>query len=306
MDGNSKKLSDMQSELTLFTSKIERRQGEVDSMTKRIIATSGGNIEKVRLDKTRLRSSLTGSQLLLAVVQVLTDSNLSILGDMVKSLSKRAIKQQSSVEQLTQELTQCKGESLHHSPFSCLPWRLTSLFLCRPMPGVLAAHHGGRRAGHDSADGGAGDPGEGQEGQEKIVVGVVLGMKHSLSSNTCIFHSRTKTRYACAPSPVSPVMPCCACALSPNRCFGDGGQRRTCELGAPCFFTAVVCSATPGATGTRRAPALAPAQTCPWAPVLAPAPCPWTISTVSRGDVTAISRARVLQVAASSDPGSVL
>ena len=50
MDGNSKKLSDMQSELTLFTSKIERRQGEVDSMTKRIIATSGGNIEKVRLD----------------------------------------------------------------------------------------------------------------------------------------------------------------------------------------------------------------------------------------------------------------
>jgi hypothetical protein len=48
MDGNSKKLSDMQSELTLFTSKIERRQGEVDSMTKRIIATSGGNIEKVR------------------------------------------------------------------------------------------------------------------------------------------------------------------------------------------------------------------------------------------------------------------
>ena len=103
-------------------------------------------------------------------MQVLTDSNLSILGDMVKSLSKRAIKQQSSVEQLTQELTQCKGESLHHSIFSCLPWRLTSLLLCRPMPGVLAAHHGGRRAGHDTADGGAGDPGEGQEGQEKIAV----------------------------------------------------------------------------------------------------------------------------------------
>ena len=55
-------------------------------------------------------------------MQVLTDSNLSILGDMVKSLSKRAIKQQSSVEQLTQELTQCKGESLHHSIFSCFPW----------------------------------------------------------------------------------------------------------------------------------------------------------------------------------------
>ena len=65
MDGNSKKLSDMQSELTLFTSKIERRQGEVDSMTKRIIATSGGNIEKVRLDKTRLHFSLTArSQLM--------------------------------------------------------------------------------------------------------------------------------------------------------------------------------------------------------------------------------------------------
>ena len=46
-------------------------------------------------------------------MQVLTDSNLSILGDMVKSLSKRAIKQQSSVEQLTQEVTQCKGEPLH-------------------------------------------------------------------------------------------------------------------------------------------------------------------------------------------------
>ena len=52
MDGNTKKLSDMEAELTLFTSKIERRQAEVDSMTKRIIATSGGNVEKVRLTHT--------------------------------------------------------------------------------------------------------------------------------------------------------------------------------------------------------------------------------------------------------------
>ena len=52
-------------------------------------------------------------------MQVLTDSNLSILGDMVKSLSKRAIKQQSSVEQLTQEVTQCKGEPLHQCLFLC-------------------------------------------------------------------------------------------------------------------------------------------------------------------------------------------
>eukprot|EP01043_Picozoa_sp_COSAG02_P065904 COSAG02_NODE_10089_length_2028_cov_1.485744_2_plen_102_part_00 len=48
LDGNTKKLSDMEAELSLFTRKIERRQTEVDSMTKRIIATSGGNIEKVR------------------------------------------------------------------------------------------------------------------------------------------------------------------------------------------------------------------------------------------------------------------
>lgn len=47
-DGNTKKLSDMEAELSLFTTKIERRQTEVDSMTKRIIATSGGNIEKVQ------------------------------------------------------------------------------------------------------------------------------------------------------------------------------------------------------------------------------------------------------------------
>lgn len=49
LDGNTKKLSDMETEMSLFASKIERRQTEVDSMTKRIIATSGGNIEKVRL-----------------------------------------------------------------------------------------------------------------------------------------------------------------------------------------------------------------------------------------------------------------
>ena len=48
LDGNTKKLSDMETELSLFTTKIERRQTEVDSLTKRIIATSGGNIEKVR------------------------------------------------------------------------------------------------------------------------------------------------------------------------------------------------------------------------------------------------------------------
>jgi hypothetical protein len=48
LDGNTKKLSDMEAELSLFTTKIERRQTEVDSMTKRIIATSGGNIEKVQ------------------------------------------------------------------------------------------------------------------------------------------------------------------------------------------------------------------------------------------------------------------
>jgi hypothetical protein len=47
LDGNTKKLSDMEAELSLFTSKIERRQTEVDAMTKRIIATSGGNVEKV-------------------------------------------------------------------------------------------------------------------------------------------------------------------------------------------------------------------------------------------------------------------
>jgi hypothetical protein len=47
LDGNTKKLSDMEAELSLFTAKIERRQTEVDSMTKRIIATSGGNVEKV-------------------------------------------------------------------------------------------------------------------------------------------------------------------------------------------------------------------------------------------------------------------
>jgi hypothetical protein len=45
---------------------------------------------------------------LVALAQVLTDSNLSILGDMVKSLSKRAIKQQSVCDQLNAELTQCK------------------------------------------------------------------------------------------------------------------------------------------------------------------------------------------------------
>ena len=48
LDGNTKQLSDMEAELSLFTTKIERRQTEVDSMTKRIIATSGGNIEKVQ------------------------------------------------------------------------------------------------------------------------------------------------------------------------------------------------------------------------------------------------------------------
>lgn len=39
---------------------------------------------------------------------MLTDSNLSILGDMVKSLSKRAIKQQQACDALTSEVTQCK------------------------------------------------------------------------------------------------------------------------------------------------------------------------------------------------------
>ena len=47
LDANTKKLSDMEAELSVFTAKIERRQNETDSMTKRIIATSGGNIEKV-------------------------------------------------------------------------------------------------------------------------------------------------------------------------------------------------------------------------------------------------------------------
>ena len=58
MDGNTKKLSDMEAELTMFTSKIERRQAEVDSMTKRIIATSGGNVEKVGLSRTASNHAL--------------------------------------------------------------------------------------------------------------------------------------------------------------------------------------------------------------------------------------------------------
>jgi len=41
-------------------------------------------------------------------VQVLTESNLSILGDMVKSLSKRAIKNQKALEGLTQDVASVK------------------------------------------------------------------------------------------------------------------------------------------------------------------------------------------------------
>jgi hypothetical protein len=56
-------------------------------------------------------------------------------------------------------------------------------FSRRPMPGVLAAHHRGRRAGHDVADGGAGVPGEGQEGQEKIVIAKDVSDNEALSVN---------------------------------------------------------------------------------------------------------------------------
>lgn len=59
LDGNTKKLSDMEAELSLFTAKIERRQTEVDSMTKRIIATSGGNVEKVCPTRIPIRMGLS-------------------------------------------------------------------------------------------------------------------------------------------------------------------------------------------------------------------------------------------------------
>jgi predicted nucleic acid-binding Zn-ribbon protein len=81
LNNNAKMLSDQRSEIKLFTTQIERRQSDVDSMTRRIINTTGSNTDKV-----------------------LADSNLSILGDMVKSLSKRAIKQQSTLDTLQNEV----------------------------------------------------------------------------------------------------------------------------------------------------------------------------------------------------------
>eukprot|EP01047_Picozoa_sp_COSAG01_P040172 COSAG01_NODE_3363_length_6195_cov_4.239665_9_plen_86_part_00 len=69
----------------LRRTQIERRQSDVDSMTRRIINTTGSNTDKV-----------------------LADSNLSILGDMVKSLSKRAIKQQSTLDTLQNEVSGVK------------------------------------------------------------------------------------------------------------------------------------------------------------------------------------------------------
>lgn len=84
-DNNAKMLSDQRSEIKLFTTQIERRQADVDSMTRRIINTTGSNTDKV-----------------------LADSNLSILGDMVKSLSKRAIKQKSTLDALQNEVSSVK------------------------------------------------------------------------------------------------------------------------------------------------------------------------------------------------------
>lgn len=48
----------MEAEMSLFTAKIERRQTEVDSMTKRIIATTGGNVEKVCQTRMQIRMGM--------------------------------------------------------------------------------------------------------------------------------------------------------------------------------------------------------------------------------------------------------
>jgi hypothetical protein len=51
-DQASKLIGDLKGEMRLFTTQIERRQGDVEALTKRIISTSDGKLDKVRVSLT--------------------------------------------------------------------------------------------------------------------------------------------------------------------------------------------------------------------------------------------------------------